>query len=65
MLFVNIHVVTSIKNKPTPTQAGHVTALFPISHIGGGAGWVPAREAGFDVPTHVPPIATPSEEAAL
>ena len=61
---MNIHVVTSIKNKPTPTQAGRVTALFPISHIGGGAGWVPAREAGFDVPTHVPSVATRSDEVA-
>ena len=42
----------------------HVTVLFSISHIGGGAGWVPAREAGFDVPTHVHSTATRSDEAA-
>ena len=50
-------VKSSQPREPTPTQAGHVTVLFSISHIGGGAGWVPAREAGFDVPTHVPSVA--------
>ena len=57
-------VKSSQPREPTPTQAGHVTVLSPISHIGGGAGWVPAREAGFDVPTHVPSVATRSNDAA-
>ena len=46
------------------TPSPHVRARRD-TNIGGGAGWVPAREAGFDVPTHVPPVATPSDEAAL
>ena len=48
-LVVNVTYWYITKDRPLRTQPS-----FPISHIGGGAGCVPAREAGFDVPTHVP-----------
>ena len=65
-LVVNITFGTLLVHYKGPATS----KTFPINgaashiYIGGGAGWVPAREAGFDVPTHVPSVATPSDEAA-